>query len=384
MRPVKRIVIFHWRDILNPESGGAENLLFKIVQSLASEEIQVAWIAPRFPGAPSISKFGKVVVYRIGNKYSIYLLIPLFYLTKWHKTFDLFVDSITGIPWFTPLYVRKKKLAIIYHLGKKETFFMDFRYRLGIFGHFLAVLAFILERSIFLVYKGMDIITFSKDTRDELVNIGLNPKRIYIAQEGIELSRYAGFASFSKSPIPTIVYVGRLVATKGIEHLLQAVKIIVHKIPEVKLIIIGRGYLEKRLREYSESLGISSNIIFAGFVTEEEKISILSKAHVLVLPSLREGWATPILEANACGTPAVGTDVPGVRNAIIDGETGYLVPYGNPKILAEKIISILTEPEKSRKMAQAAINFARQYDINETIASALNIFKQRIYDLKIQ
>ncbi|MEM1554496.1 MAG: glycosyltransferase family 4 protein [Thermoproteota archaeon] len=375
MRYTKKIIIFHWRDILNPESGGAENLLFKIVQNLSFEGIQVIWVAPRFPNAPPISKFGRVIVYRIGNRYNIYLLIPLFYFIKWHKKFDLFVDSITGIPWFTPLYVREKKLAVIYHLGKKETFIKDLRHRVGIFGSILAALAFILEKSIPLVYRGVDILTFSKDTRDELVDIGLSPSRIHIAQEGIELSRYIKFASCQKDLIPTVVYVGRLVATKGIEHLLQATSMIVNKIPNIRLIIIGRGYLEEKLKEYSKSLGISSNVLFTGYVTEEEKISILSRAHVLVHPSLREGWATPVIEANACGTPAIGTDVPGVRNTIINGVTGYLVPYGNPKVLAEKIISIITEPEKTQKMAKMAIEFASQYDINKTIEMAIKVFK---------
>lgn len=383
MRPATcKIAILHWRDIFNPESGGAENLLFKIAQQLVSEGFQVTWFSPRFRGSQLVNEVDGVIIRRIGGKYSAYLLAPLLYLTKWHKDFNLFVDSITGVPWFTPLYIRQPRLALVYHLGRKETFFADFRHRLGALGYFFAVLALFSESSIPFLYRNTDIITFSEDTREELSDIGLNPRRIFVAQEGIELERYT--PNFTKPLQPTIVYVGRFVSTKGIEHLLQAVKGIVRRIPNVRLVIIGRGYLERQLRELCERLGIDRNVEFAGYVTEEQKIAILRSAHVLVIPSLREGWATPVIEANACGTPAVGTDVRGVRNTIINGVTGFLVPYGNPERLAQRILCILTDPEKASKMAQAGQQLAKQYNIRITIALTLNIFKRKIYELKVE
>lgn len=378
MKSTLKIGVLHWRDILNPESGGAERLLFKIVQQLASEGFEITWFSPRFSGSRTVDRIGDITVHRIGDKYSVYLLASLLYTVRWREHFSLFVDSITGIPWFTPLYIRGRRLAIIYHLGKKETFFENFRYRLGILGYFFAMVALIAESSIPLLYHNTDIITFSEDTKDDLLAIGLNPERVYVAQEGIDLSQYT--PNFIKPLPPTIVYVGRLVSTKGIVHLLHAIKKIVILIPDVRLIIIGRGYLEKQLKELSECLGIEHNVEFTGYVTEKQKKAILRDAHVLVMPSLGEGWATPVLEANACGTPAIGTNVRGVRNTIIDGETGFLVPYGNIDRLTGRILYILTDPEKALNMAQAAYKFVQQYDIRKTIALTLELFKRKIWE----
>jgi len=377
---IHRVAILHWRDILNPESGGAENLLFRIAQQLTFQGFQVTWFSPRVRGSQLLKNIDGVVFHGVGTKYNAYLLTPLLYLIRWRKCFDLFVDSITGVPWFTPLYIRRARIAAIYHLGKKETFLKDFRYRRGVFGYFLGVLALIAESSIPFLYRNTDMITFSEDTRNELLRIGLNPGRIFVAQEGIELKRYV--PNFSKPAQPTVVYVGRLVATKGIEHLLQAIKIVEQRIPSVRLILVGRGYLERQLKELCELLDIRCNVEFAGYVAEEQKIAILRDAQVLVMPSLREGWATPVLEANACGTPAVGTDVPGVRNTIIDDVTGFVVPYGDPESLADRILHILMDQEKAKRMAQAAYKLVKQYDIEKTIAVSLEVFKRNLYRLK--
>ena len=323
-----RIAILHWRDILNPESGGAENLLFRIAQELASRGLQVTWFSPKFRGSRIVDRVRGVVIHRFGGRYNAYLLACLFYLIRWRKHFDLFVDSITGVPWLTPLYARQARLAVIYHLGRKETFLRDL-HRLGVRGYVFAVLAMIAESSIPFLYRNTDVLTFSQDTRNELLKSGLHPRRVFVAQEGIELERYT--PNFGKPSRPTIVYVGRLVATKGIKHLLHATKKIKQRIPNVRLIVMGRGYLERELRELCVYLGLDGNVEFTGYVSDEQKTAILRGAHVLVMPSLREGWATSVLEANACGTPAVGTDVPGVRGTIVDGVTGFLgseIPTG--------------------------------------------------------
>lgn len=363
-----RVAIFHWRDIKSPEHGGAERLLFEIAQGLQSQGAEVAWFSPRFPRCKTHETISGISVRRLGGRINIRLLIPFCYLLFWRRHFDLVVDSITGVPWFTPLYVRTSRMAIIYHLGKRQTFFKDLPAQIGTLGFFLAFVGMVCERSIGYLYRHTAFLTFSDDTRDGLVQLGIPHENISVAQEGIDLSRYS--PKFEKTSIPTIIYVGRLVATKGLEHLLQAVAIASSSIPALRLVVVGTGYAEDGLRTFSRRLGIGSIVEFVGYVSEEEKVRLLQDAHVLAMPSLREGWATPVLEANACGTPAVGTDVPGVRETIVHGKTGYLVPYGDADSLASRLLLLLLDSHQRREMGISAFRRVQSYSLESTISVA--------------
>ena len=92
---------------------------------------------------------------------------------------------------------------------------------------------------------------------------------------------------------------------------------------------------------------------FTGFVSEERKVDLLQEMWVKVNPSFKEGWGLTVVEANACGTPVVASDVPGLRDAIRDGETGLLYPYGNLAALAERVARMLRdEPLREATLAQ--------------------------------
>jgi glycosyltransferase involved in cell wall biosynthesis len=170
--------------------------------------------------------------------------------------------------------------------------------------------------------------------------------------------------------MPTIIYVGRIVATKGLEYLLEAVAKISQHISDFRLVVVGTGHYMTTLKNYCTRLGISSQVDFVGYVDEAEKMRLLRQAHVLAMPSLREGWATPVLEANACGTPAVGTDVPGVRETIIDGKTGYLVPYGDVDSLASHLLRLLLDPGLRQTMGINGYMMAQNFSLENTVKVA--------------
>ncbi len=173
------------------------------------------------------------------------------------------------------------------------------------------------------LYKKIPFITFSEDTKNDLIEIEISKNNIYVAQEGIDLELYN--PGTEKSSFPHLIYVGRLVRNKGVEHLIRAMSLVVKKFPNVSLSIVGAGPFEARLKELTANLGLSDHIVFHGFVSEKAKVKLLQKAHVLIHPSLREGWATPVIEANACGTPSIGADVIGINSTIRDGVTRFSV-----------------------------------------------------------
>lgn len=354
-----KVLVFHWKDITHPYAGGAERLLHRLMKEITALGHSVTWFCSKYENSRKEEYVDGINVVRRGGQFSVYLHATFFYL-KHQKKMDLVIDNITGVPWFTPLYSSKPKLAIIYHVGKKETFFMELPVMKGLIGYFLALVGWLAECMVPVLYKNVPFITFSEDARNDLTQLGVPEDHIYVAQEGIDLNKHK--PGNEKHSFPYIIYVGRLVRNKGVEHLIKAMRIVVHNVPNAKLSIIGKGPFEAKLKGLVANLGLKESVTYHGYVSEDEKIELLQRAHVLVMPSLREGWATPVIEANACGTPAIGTNVMGVKSTIINGVTGFLFPFGDSKELACKIIRLLSNHELRKEMGENAWEWAQRFD----------------------
>jgi Glycosyltransferase len=143
-----------------------------------------------------------------------------------------------------------------------------------------------------------------------------------------------------KSSKPMIIYVGRLVKLKKVENLIIAFKEVLSKIPDAELYIVGIGPQESMLKNLVEQLKIASKVHFTGYVSEEEKITLMKHAWVLVQPSVAEGFGLVLVEANACKTPVIAVDSGGPREVVRDGENGYLIKPNNIKMLVEKLVEL--------------------------------------------
>jgi glycosyltransferase involved in cell wall biosynthesis len=348
----------------------------KCLKETAAAGFSIDWICPSVPGIPATTVEGKVRIIRRGGALNIYLLACLYYLSH-REAYSLVIDSITGVPWFTPLYCRTKRLSVIYHLGRKETFFTELPSERGALGVVLAGYGYLLERSIGVLYKRERLITFSNSTKADLVELGLNRDNITVIQEGIEIGVHVRADKFSQ---PTLVYVGRLVRNKGVQYLIAAIAILRNQIPNLRLLIIGRGYYETSLKGQVETLHLGSVVEFLGHVDEEKKYDILARANCVVIPSLREGWATPVIEAASVGTPAVGTDAIGIRETIVEGRTGFLVAFGSPRALAEAVRKILTDKKLLENLGDNAYANAQSYNISATTRGFVELVQKMTVD----
>lgn len=143
------------------------------------------------------------------------------------------------------------------------------------------------------------------------------------------------------------VFVGRLTRDKGISELLQAFDYVNKQFPESSLLVVGPD------EEHIEQSAIPHpKICFAGKTSQPE--AYMAAADVFVLPSYREGFGTVVIEAAACGTPTVATNIYGLSDAVVDGETGLLVPVRNANKLADAMLFLSTNPDKRQLMGEAA------------------------------
>jgi len=158
-------------------------------------------------------------------------------------------------------------------------------------------------------------------------------------------------------------YIGRFQRKKGIQNLVLALPIILEKNPELKIILIGDGYLFKPIKRFIHKKNLQNQVILKGWVPHEDIPDYLNKIKLLILPSYTEGLPNAILEAMACGTPVLATKVGSIPSIITNDETGYLMENNSPEQIAKDVCNILENEEieevskRSTKFVNDKFNF---------------------------
>ena len=164
-----------------------------------------------------------------------------------------------------------------------------------------------------------------------------------------------------------VLFVGALTQWhryKGLDVLIQAMALMRDHAPEARLVIVGAGQLETEYRQLVSRHSLTSCVIFAGNVPDDELPKYYACSDMLALPSKdrSEGFGLTILEANATGKPAIGTTVGGIPSVIRDGYNGLLVPPNDPSALAEAIKKVLSDDDLLKRMGRNGRAFAERHD----------------------
>jgi len=367
-----RILILNWRDPKNPDAGGAEKATFEIARRWVLDNHEVHWVAGGFSSGHKIEYIDGVKITRIGGKYSLYGLSPLYYLFSLRQSCDIIIDEINTMPFFSILFAKKPKVALIHQLAA-NVLFEELPWIQAKFWN-------IMEPKVLRMYRNVPFIT-SDSTKDDLVRIGIPEDNVHTINYGVDQNIYK--PGVQKSPIPFLVYLGRLRKFKGVHYLIQALRKVVEEVPEARASIVGKGdpaYMAE-LKRLTRELDLTNHIDFCEFGYRDsmrEKVDILQKAWALVFPSTREGFGLTVIEANACGTPAIAADVPGLNNTVKDHETGILVPPKNIDALAEAIIKLFRDEKLRLKLSRNALDWSKNFDWNITADRVLNILLNTI------
>ena len=364
-----RILVVNWLDRENPQSGGAETHLHQIFGRLASAGHEVTALVSGWPGAAARARLDGMDVHRTGRRYTFSLAAPRYF--RKHLAggdFDVIVEDLNKVPLFTRFWSRTPSVLLVHHLFGTTAF------EAGPFP--VALATWSMERPLPLLYRGMPTVAVSESTKEDLVRRGLPGERIEVIPNGIDVDRYTPDPE-AKSVAPTLVFVGRLKAYKHVDLIIQAVARLVGRGVEVELEVAGKGDQEEPLRRLARRLDVEDRVRFRGFVSEGEKLRLLRSAWIHVLTSPKEGWGISALEAAACGTPTVASDAPGLRESVVDGETGLLVPHGDVGAVADAIEALIRNPELRATMAQRARDFAEGFSWDAS-ADAFEGFLRRV------
>lgn len=348
-----KILFFSWRDINHPWAGGSEVNTQEIAKRWVSQGHQVGILCSHYPKRRASSdrdRIDGIEIYRVGGRFSIYLLAPIYYLLNLRNKYDIIIDVENGIPFFTPLFCLKPKCCLVHHIHR-AVFFVEMKFPFNVLG-------FLLETKLMpLVYRWTPFVTVSHNTEDEVHSLGIK-NTLDIIYNGVDHSLYK--AGKDKYKNPTIIYLGRLRRYKRIDILFNILERIVKKNPNIKLIIAGDGEDRKRLVVLSKRKGLNGHIEMMGFVNQDKKIELLQKSWLFISPSSMEGWGVSVIEANACGTPALAFKVPGLSESIIDGYSGFLAD--NQQEMETKIEDLLSNTQLRNRMAENALKRAAEFD----------------------
>jgi glycosyltransferase involved in cell wall biosynthesis len=367
------IFVINWRCFKNPLAGGAEIYFQEIFKRIVNMGHKVTQLAVQFNNAPENEIIDGIKIIRIGTKntfnFAVYRELP--HLLE-QENYDIVIDDLNKIPFYSPWLTKKPVLALMMHLFRKSIFsevFFPF-----------ASYVYLTESLIPLCYKKNYFAALSESSKQDLVKMGIKPDKIVTIPPGIDLQLYQPNDAIKQDNL--IIHTGRLKKYKSTDHLIMVTQRLIEKRKDLKVVIIGGGDDLPRLKELTKKLALENYITFTGYIPEHKKINYYQKASVLVENSIKEGWGMIVIEANACGTPVIASRSPGLRDAVLDQKTGFLYDYANINELAEKIELLLDNKTLHRQMAQAGIQWAKNFSWDNAAKEMLKIIKKTVEERK--
>ena len=361
-----RILIFNWRDTKHIWAGGAEVYIHELAKRWVVEGHSVTVFCGWDGKSHKNGQVDGVNVIRRGGFYTVYPFALLYYLFHLRGNFDIVVDSENGVPFFTPLFVGVPTILLIHHVHQE------------VFRRYLAfplakLAAFIESKVTPFVYKNNKTIAVSDSTKSDLIEMGrARQEDIEVVNPGVTLP----FEDFIKTPHPSFIYMGRLKPYKNIDVAIKAFSTVCKKFPDATLTVAGFGEIIKDLKKQVEKLGLSGRVRILGRVSEKEKVKLLGESWVAIQPSSFEGWGITVLEANACGTPVIASDVPGLRDSVSDGVTGILVPVKDAQALSETMEKLILDKDLRETLSENAGLWAGQFNWEKNADKFLRISEQ--------
>lgn len=373
--------------------GGAEKRYWEIYKHLVHSGFEISYFTGQWPGMPkkvSIDDIELNGVYQVGEFYKngkksiwetikyTFFLIP--YLA--FKDYGLIeCEQFPVIPIILCKFfslIRRKCLIVTWHEVWGLNLWLSYIGFLGLVGALLDLIS---------VHCADKIISVSPLTTIKLINsLKVPSEKIETISNGIDSSwdRREGTHHFEitkssshsdnfidrRNPVKCsdVIYVGRLIEHKNVSVLIGAIRVLAKDNPEINCLILGDGPEMKSLVEQVSSLELEKNIYFEGTINNEKRVySYLKSSRVFVLPSVREGFGISVLEANACGLPAlvINCENNAACSLIVEGVNGYTCDL-DEDMIAKLILHILNSPRN--RYAAECEQIAQDYDWTEISA----------------
>jgi glycosyltransferase involved in cell wall biosynthesis/O-antigen/teichoic acid export membrane protein len=359
----RHLLVLTDRDWTHPEGGGTGTVLYGLVSRWLAAGHRVTMIAGSYPGAEAVSRpHEHLEIHRMGTRLTVFPRAALATMRGVGRDADVLLEVCNGIAFFSTLWrwLRVPRALLVFHVHQEHYVTeLGWRGRLG---------ALFAERlPLRHLYPGVPVLTISRSSYEDLVELGIERDRLHVVYLGLDRGEH--LVPGPKAPEPTLIYLGRLKQYKRIEHVLD----VLEAVPGAHLDVAGDGDHRRALEDEVARRGLRPRVTFHGHVSEERKGELLRRAWVSLSASSAEGWSLAVFEAGACGTPTAALAVGGLREAIVDGETGVLAR--TPAELASRVAQLVEQPERLRAMGAAAEARARGFTWDATAERTLAVLE---------
>jgi len=355
--------------------------VFDLAKALTDRNLSIIILTRRHSNEPAVEKMEDILVIRVGIPFFSFSFSAIpFYISKLIQVdnyFDLdLIHAHFAYPsGFSAVFSKRfisKPVVVTTHRADVVTSADD---RIS---NVSRVLFPLIE---FTLRRADAVLPVSKYIRRETLRWGASPIKTTVIYNSVDGDRFnpKNSKSFIRKKLGIkdeyiIFTLCHLIPRKGVEYLIRAASLVKERLPNTKFIIGGDGPLMKKLIQLSDQLAVSSHIMFVGRIPHKLLPFFYSCSDIFVLPSLNEGHPVVILEAMASGLPIVATSVEGVKESVINGYNGFLVPPRNPKALAKAILNILNRKpsyfgEKSRD------RFERRFSQKIQVKKLIDVYK---------
>ena len=366
---VLKILILNYRDRTHPLAGGAEVHLHKIFGKLTELGHEVFLFTTGYKGAAEIETIDGIRVVRCGSdaffQFNVFLKVPK--LIKELKP-DIIVEDLNKLPLFSPYITKLPKLIQIHHLWKSSIF------KEASFP--IAFAVWFGEKLIPSVYKKCHFAAVSPSAKKELCELGIAKEKISVIYNGTE-TEYLDVEKIRDKSL-YFLWLGRFRKYKGVWVAFKAFKIFSKKHPDVKLYFAGSGPEEPRMKGKAKEWGLEGKVEFLGVVEAQEKMELMSKALGLLQTSYKEGWGLTVMEAAACGTASIASNVSGLCDSVKDGITGLLFKEGDAADCAKKMEILCDNAVLRNKMESEARSYAGSFDWGNSAKETLFLMQSLI------
>ena len=367
------ILILGWRDPRHPLAGGAEQVVHEHAKGWIRAGNKVTLFSSRFKNSRKKETLDRVKIIREGHQYlGVQIAAFLFYLNH-KKDFDFIIDQFHGIPFFTPLYVRKPKVALIQEVARNVWFLNPLPWPINLV---TGALGYVSEPLVFLIYKKTQFMAGSESAKKDLTKFGIPLKNITVVPHGVILPKSK--VEIQKQKIKTVTYLGILSKDKGIEDAIKTFALLNQK-DNFVFWVIGKAEqknYEKKIKSMARKLGLDRKVKFWGYVDRDKKFNLLAKSHALINPSIHEGWGLVNIEANSVGAPVIAYNVSGSIDSVKDGQSGLICRQNSPECLAETVLNLLADVKLYSKLQKGSLEWAGNFSWQKSRKLSLELVKR--------
>ena len=372
-----------------PDIGGIQTYAVELARRFARQCESFAVVAPRIPGAEAVDREMPFNVVRVRGTRNSFAPAVLGYLPRLKARYKF--DVVLGAQWQSAwaaaagqrllgpyvvcAAVHGREVLTMHYagLGGSSLYDRGRRYTMGavdrLFPGSNYALSLVREKGI--AYRSAQVVSYGCNI-EQFRPEGGEAKRRELGLEGRKV----------------LLTLSRLVPRKGIDTVLEALPEISRAVPQVQYIVAGHGPDRARLEQLAERLGVAPLVRFLGMIPDEQLAPLLHMADVFVMPAREErpdveGFGLVFLEANACGTPVIGSTSGGIPDAVLDGVTGLLVPPQAPGPLAVAAIRLLNDAELRQRLGQVGRERVLREGTWERMAEQLSTSMSELIGLKL-